>query len=72
VRYRWRTAVYEIEVVQRADAPFGLTVDGTAVAGNAVPLADDGRTHAVVLVLAPGMGAASVVAAAPAADGALA
>jgi cyclic beta-1,2-glucan synthetase len=53
LRYRYGDTVYRIEVRRAAPGErTGLTVDGTDQPGNAVALQDDGRSHAVVLVVA--------------------
>jgi cyclic beta-1,2-glucan synthetase len=52
--YRVGTATYEIDVQNPEHVNRGVstvTVDGSRVAGNAIPLVDDGKTHRVVVLL---------------------
>jgi cyclic beta-1,2-glucan synthetase len=49
ITYRYKSATYQI-AVERGGAP-GVWLDGSAVEGGEVRLADDGRTHAVRVVL---------------------
>ncbi|MCE7987838.1 MAG: hypothetical protein DYG89_42275 [Caldilinea sp. CFX5] len=52
IRYRYGQAVYEIQVENPAGIDCGvhrLTLDGEPIAGNAIPLVDDGLSHQVVL-----------------------
>jgi len=53
LNYRFRETLYRIEVLPNSAAADGpeLTLDGAALDGAAVPLVDDGRTHAVVVRL---------------------
>ena len=46
MHYRYRETVYHIEIVQGAEAA-GITVDGEAHEGDAIPLVDDRREHSV-------------------------
>ena len=48
--YRYRETVYHIHIVQAPGAA-GLTIDGEARAGSAIPLVDDRREHTVELRL---------------------
>ncbi len=52
VTYRYRTATYQIKVQRDApmDSPI-ITVDSQPVVGRKIPLADDGRTHQVLVRL---------------------
>ena len=46
LHYRYRETVYHIEIVQGADLA-GITIDGELHEGDAIPLVDDHREHAV-------------------------
>ena len=46
MRLPYRETVYHIEIVQGAEAA-GITVDGEAHEGDAIPLVDDRREHSV-------------------------
>ena len=46
MHYRYRETVYHIEIVQGADQA-GITIDGEAHPGDAIPLVDDHREHSV-------------------------
>ncbi len=55
VTYRYGQATYRIHVHKRAvsagEPPLQMTVDGAPVAGNRLPLRDDGAVHQVEVVL---------------------
>ncbi len=50
ITYRYQSAVYEISVEGKGGAA-GVWLDGTAVAGGEIRLVDDGRRHAVRVVI---------------------
>jgi cellobiose phosphorylase len=45
IDYRFRETTYRIEI--ELGEPASISLDGHAVSGDAIPLADDGRPHAV-------------------------
>ena len=51
VRYRYRETVYVISVRQQpsGNRPPGITLDGVAITGTAIPLQDDRQEHNVEL-----------------------
>jgi len=67
LHYRYRTASYEIEIVQHdGDRTVReLRVDGALQAGDSLPLVDDARLHRVRLELGKGVLAAGTGALAP-------
>lgn len=53
LRYRYGASVYEVEVTASDETDHGVVeLDGREVAGDAVPLVDDGRVHRVRVVIA--------------------
>lgn len=56
VEYRYRSAVYHIEIIQSKsrDGHARLTLDGVVVDDGIVHLADDGKEHRVELIVRPG------------------
>ncbi len=54
MHYRYRETVYHIRIVRGGVA--GVTIDGVARDGGAIPLVDDGREHTVELKLGRGAG----------------
>ncbi|MFM9436604.1 cyclic beta-1,2-glucan synthetase [Janthinobacterium sp. CG_23.3] len=54
LRYRHGASVYVIRVEPAGGRPLGLTVDGAAQPDGSIALLDDGREHAVELLLARG------------------
>ncbi|MCE5293090.1 MAG: hypothetical protein LLF94_00565 [Chlamydiales bacterium] len=54
IRYKYKSAVYEIEVENPEHVSRGksvVTLDGTQLDGQDIPLVDDGQTHVVHIVL---------------------
>jgi cyclic beta-1,2-glucan synthetase len=53
VDYRFRETTYRIDIERARSADPSVTMDGELQPGDSVPLVDDGRTHAVRVVLSP-------------------
>ena len=47
IEYRFRETMYRIEI--ELGEPASIALDGQVVSGDAIPLVDDGRPHAVQL-----------------------
>jgi cellobiose phosphorylase len=51
LNYRFGKTIYHIRVARQPEHTQGLTLDGQVLTEGIIPLADDGQTHEVVVVL---------------------
>ena len=56
IHYRYRNTFYHITIRTAGDTVHRLTLDGSALSDDFIPLVDDGRDHTVEVVLPAGSG----------------